>query len=135
MGLYLLIIVLLIVCNAVIDWYRIEQLHQTFSVKMYGIKTLIRGGVMLVNAVLAVLLSGDIQFSLWNFVLLTTVQSSVFWFGFDALLNILRGKDWDYVGKTALSDTIFKGNETAQLGVKMLFVFLTVSLFILSITS
>lgn len=130
MATYFIILVLLIVCNATIDRYRIEVLKQSFTEKMYRIKTFIRSAIMIANSIISLLLSHN-PLNVWNIAALTVLQSAVFWLFFDILLSLLRGKEWDYIGKTASSDTRFHGDFRWQFGVKLLYLLFGIAVCIL----
>lgn len=121
----IVILITLIGTNALIDWYRIEKLKQTFTKKMYLVKTITRVLVMAINTYLYFQITG-FRFDAWEAVGNIGVQSSVFWLLFDHLLNLLRGKPFFYLGKTAPTDTAFD-NISEQYILKIAYLIFTIT--------
>lgn len=65
--------------------------------------TLIRFSVGLVISGFYYIHSSSIENTLW---FLFTCMS-IFWASFDLMLNLMRGKDWYYIGNTAFIDKLF----------------------------
>ena len=124
------ILIVLIITNALVDWYRIEVRRQSFTNTMYLLKSLLRGLVMVANLLVYYIHN---PFDFWFSIAHIATQSAIFWILFDPALSYLRKKPnpWFYLGKTAPTDTIFN-NIREQYAIKLLY--LVVSLTILIIT-
>jgi len=89
----MILALLLVIAHSLIDWYQIEKM-----------KVGINHPVELAIFVVASVIGAMIVLNPWFVVLCLGVRLLMF----DYLLNLLRGRSWDYLGEGAMSDRILK---------------------------
>jgi hypothetical protein len=110
----------LITIMAFIDWDIIEiqkkMIDNTAHIQRFVIKAIIPIPLIIIFIKKATFIT---------FFLLGLNLMIIDWITFDLLLNLLRKKDWYYVGKTAQTDKWFQNNFKLNLTVKFIMLIIT----------
>jgi len=89
----MILALILVICHAAIDWYRIEKLKKQID---HPVETVL---------FVAVAATGTMIVMNWWFVALALGVRLLI---FDYALNLMRGKNWDYLGEGAQTDKLLK---------------------------
>ncbi len=103
------------------NWYLIVRQKQSPN---HARRTALRTLVFVFTA----LIGTDSNYPQWVFIWLSF--QLMFWFAFDVLLNLARGKYWNYQGKTAWLDRFTAPHANVFWGIKFLLMIVGIILYI-----